>query len=314
MDLSLKDKIHGCIFGYAIGDALGLGTEFMTKAEVRMRYPDGLTDYSQIIRDAHRSSYRQGEWTLDTEVLLIISEEIIRSGNLDPVESARALQKWYKRQDHVDLASCMRWVFNDERYADDPIGAAHMAWKKIGLFEASNEALGRSLIAGIWNTDPVTDAIGLTSITHADTRCTSAAAVIALVTRDLLHHDRDTDFAQLEQIVHEIDERTLPYLQTARSGKIEDLDLDDEDTIWYVRKAMASSLWALWHCDSPEEILHSVIHEGGDADTNGSLAMALAGIKYGFDALPHNLIDGLLCKERLYRIAESYCNILSTRS
>lgn len=49
--MGIKNNIYGTLFGQAIGDALGLGTEFMTKAEAREKYPDGLTEYSQIIRD-----------------------------------------------------------------------------------------------------------------------------------------------------------------------------------------------------------------------------------------------------------------------
>ena len=71
MEDSLKDKFKGTLFGQAIGDALGLGTEFMTKAEVRRCYPDGLADYSQIVQDCHRGRWRKGDWTDDTDAPVV---------------------------------------------------------------------------------------------------------------------------------------------------------------------------------------------------------------------------------------------------
>lgn len=42
----IKDKMLGCLYGQAIGDALGLGSEFMSKDEVIKNYPDGLKTYN----------------------------------------------------------------------------------------------------------------------------------------------------------------------------------------------------------------------------------------------------------------------------
>ena len=42
------DKIKGTIYGQAIGDALGLGTEGMTEEEISQKYPNGITHYSDI--------------------------------------------------------------------------------------------------------------------------------------------------------------------------------------------------------------------------------------------------------------------------
>lgn len=45
------DRFKGCIYGQAIGDSFGLGTEFMTADEVKKAYPNGLLHYEQIIKD-----------------------------------------------------------------------------------------------------------------------------------------------------------------------------------------------------------------------------------------------------------------------
>lgn len=39
------DKVKGVLYGQAIGDALGLGTEFMNDAEMAKCYPHGLRHF-----------------------------------------------------------------------------------------------------------------------------------------------------------------------------------------------------------------------------------------------------------------------------
>ena len=91
MSLDLKEKFYGCLFGGAIGDALGLGTEFMMPNEISRRYPDGLHDYSQIIRDAHRSQWDCGDYTNDTEIVVRMIGKICDSGRIDVRDFATAL-------------------------------------------------------------------------------------------------------------------------------------------------------------------------------------------------------------------------------
>ena len=62
----IKDRIAGCLWGQAIGDALGLGTEFMNRDEVLHTYPEGLSEYLQIGEEF-------GRWTDDTDMMLCIA-------------------------------------------------------------------------------------------------------------------------------------------------------------------------------------------------------------------------------------------------
>ena len=47
----MNSKIKNIYLGQAIGDALGLATEFMTKEEIAIHYPNGIKDYNDIYHD-----------------------------------------------------------------------------------------------------------------------------------------------------------------------------------------------------------------------------------------------------------------------
>ena len=71
----IKERFLGTIFGQAVGDALGLSTEFLSKQEMNRFYPNGIEDYSQIVQDNHRCRWQRGDWTDDTDMMLCISED-----------------------------------------------------------------------------------------------------------------------------------------------------------------------------------------------------------------------------------------------
>ena len=49
------DRIRGCIYGNALGDAMGLATEFLSKDEAKKKYPGtGPIPFSKIAQDFHR--------------------------------------------------------------------------------------------------------------------------------------------------------------------------------------------------------------------------------------------------------------------
>lgn len=126
-------------------------------------------------------------------------------------------------------------------------------------------------------------------------------------------HDEEASFHTLTEIAKEGDTESLKYLDIARHGTLSDLHLDNENTFWYVRKAMAAALWCLWHCQSPKEALIKVINEGGDADTNASLATGLTGMKYGFSSIDKEYVDALIDKDKVESLAERFTKLLTEK-
>jgi ADP-ribosylglycohydrolase len=83
------NQCKGVIYGQAIGDALGLGTEFLSKSEVSEYYPNGLRYYDQIVQDEHRCRWIIGDWTDDTDQMLCILDSLIENRQANILDVAR---------------------------------------------------------------------------------------------------------------------------------------------------------------------------------------------------------------------------------
>lgn len=298
----------------ALGDALGLGTEFMTRKEIRSYYPEGLTDFSQFIRDMHRSMHTPGKWTNDTEVILRILDTILEDEKIDMARIAHKLYEWYQ-EDPSDLEAPYRLVIPAEGWRENPIVVSHRTWRSNKMLDASNEALNRALVIGIFADEDssITELTRrLVNMTHDDTRCVATTAVAALYVNSYLYDEKEPDFEKIWNLCRNIDERALYFIKMAKEGSMEDFHIDDEETWWYTRKSLGIALWALWNCRTPDEILHRLVNAGGDSDTNASLAMMIAGLKFGYDALP-SLKDKIIGKEKLDEMAERLSAVIKKR-
>lgn len=291
--MSKRKKLESALLGYAIGDALGKGTEFMERSEIEFRYPGGLREYGQIYQDAHRSQWRPGEWTNDTTVILNMGRALVFDhGALRVRHQAKVLVDWFEHKPS-DVVSNLRWVLSQPDYLISPLEASARIWKTNNQMEASNEALGRAMLAACAPGDPETNARTTCLLTHSESRCEGTAAIIGRVTHNLLHHDSMPSKESLLKLAEKIDGSIIPYLKASFAGSIEDFELDDPESQGYCRKATGAALWVLYHCKNAEDALYTLVDSGGDSDTNAALGVALVAMRDGELNLPSHLIDGL---------------------
>lgn len=289
MKQTLNDKIRGAMFGVALGDALGLGSEFMTLQEVKHYYPEGLRHFSQIIRDAHRCMWQQGEWSNDTQLDLLLAESIVDCGKLDVCDYARRIKEWFE-ENPTDMIDIYRWLLRNPEWLEQPLKETHDLWIDRHIDRASNEALPRAIVTGILGGPRLMrNTLDAISVTHDDSRCTACGIIIATMADSLLRNNEPASIDELEKLCNTLDPRTRDYLYMAYSGSLEDIDIDNPNELWHSRKTMAAGLWPIWHCNSAEETLYKIVDAGGDADTNAAVAMGLAGIRYGYDSLPEEV-------------------------
>lgn len=300
--METKDKIYGTIFGQAIGDALGLGTEFMSKTEVREKYPDGLKEYSQIIRDYHRAKFQPGSWSDDTDMMLCIANAIIEDKGINLHTIARNFKQWVYAPETRGVGQTTLKVLSIAEYVEKPHQVAELIWQMTRTKNAANGSVMRTAIIGLKKENVAQTAEDVCKLTHFDPRCVGSCVIVSEIINHLIWHDEQLSYSQIMTIGNKYDKSIAEYIDKAYYNGIESLELDEPSSIGYTLKALGSALWCLFHANDFEEGLLRVVNEGGDADTNAAVACAMLGAKFGYTSIPQKYTDGLTRKSDLMRI------------
>jgi ADP-ribosylglycohydrolase len=315
MTPDLADRVRGVLFGQAVGDALGFGTEFLPKSAVARFYPDGLSDYAQIGgRFAACEQWRPGDWTDDTDQLLCVLDSLLELGALVPLDVAARLRHW-GLSDGYGMGQTVYFCVHHPRFAERPFEVAQEYWESRGRRAAANGAVMRTSVLGVWRhrqrDEVVANAASVCRLTHADPRCVGSCVAVCLAVRALI------EGAEVSALIDEAAAAALPYhpemkdaFALADQPSLEALDLDEgmnegeQNRHGYTLEALAAAFWALRHAADFERGIGAIIHEAGDADTNAAVAGSLLGARFGLSGIPRRWVEGLVHREALERRAE----------
>lgn len=294
----------GCLYGQAIGDALGFASEAMTKEDVRAAYPNGISKYSDIIQDDRRKGWPIGFWTDDTEMMLLILDSIVKDNAINLLSLAKKFLDWYDVMGYRVCGILTKKALNfaPPIYAKDPKSIAKLVWELKGRNNAPNGGLMRTSIIGLWPKGSVSEnAADVCKMTHYDPRCVASCVVASELIYNLVWNNKELSISEIIEIGQEFDNRIIEWIELAyNSSDISSLELDAKGSDAYTFRTLAAALWCYWHAVSFESGLLAVVNEGGDADTNGAIACAILGAKFGKNSIPKYYIENLY-NEELYR-------------
>ena len=279
------DRARAALLGVAVGDALGATTEFMTPAQIRNRYG--------VLRDIVGGGWLKltpGQITDDTEMTLCVARGIVRSRRWDPRAIADRFAKWLSGNPADVGATCRRGI---EEYIDkgqleappDDKGAgngAAMRVAPVALYALGDEELLSRL------------AVEQAHITHhnplSDAACVSVGTMIQ---RGLLAAPPRKLRAAAEALAERHPEFRFEKYDGKSSG--------------YVVDTLRTVFDAFFSTDNFEDCIVKTVNRGGDADTTGSIAGAIAGARYGLDAIPQRWLQALDpdLREELSALAEN---------
>ncbi|KAH3759553.1 Histone deacetylase 6 [Pelomyxa schiedti] len=303
----VRDKVFGTIFGAAIGDAIGLATEFMSAVQASFQYGGGPIEFAEFIRCRHRNRFAYGDWTDDTDqLILIMQQQLDLDGGIDLSAFGLSLLRWaYEGYADIGdfagmgLGGTVGSVMMHMDFLKDPHKAAQEVWEQGGKKNAANGAVMRTGFLGIpffYDTEHVVNnTLAYTRVTHADPRCSASTVAVTVAIAQLLRGIcdisaiTDTAFAEAAKFLESKDHEELKFHMNAN---VHQLQLDERNTIGYTYKAMGSAFYALRE-DDFEHALTAITLAAGDADTNGCVAGAVLGCKLGYSHLPTRWLMGM---------------------
>ena len=305
----LFDRLKGTIYGQAIGDALGLGTEFMTNEDMAWKYPHGIKHYSDIFQDRHRKRWKIGDWTDDTDMMLCIANAVIKEKGVNLTSIAQNFKNWANGEP-MGIGENTYKVLMIGDYVEHPLEVSKKVWEMSGKKAAANGGLMRTSIVGLFPKAVEECAVNICRLTHYDPRCVGSCVIVSELIHSLVYNGKGLSYHQIVDMSRKYDERIVEFVDLSMNTDIRALELQDEASIGYTLRTLAAGLWAYWNAKSFEDGLLSVVRAGGDADTNAAVACAILGAKYGFSAITQEYVDGLIYKEQLDEVINGMIEFL----
>lgn len=300
----VRSRARGTLLGLACGDALGRPVEFRTPAAIEAEHGR----VTEMLGDgAHGKP--PGTVTDDTEMALCIARSLVERKGFDGADVARRFVEWYDSGPFdvgLMTADSLALVREGAAWRD----AGRQVWDR--RTEGSNAGNGSVMrcvpYALAYHEHPgVLAEVSSTSsqITHADPRCTAGCALLNEVVRRLLREESDPENVVSDSLsAVDRDGRLPDALWTRVAGLPAETDPETLGYSGYVLATLESGLYHALSADSFEEAVVEAVNEGDDADTVGAVTGAVAGARFGVEAIPDRWADELAERTELLRLAD----------
>ncbi len=301
LSTDLEKKVYGGIFGFVIGDMLGVPVEFSARAE---------RDKDPVRELRAYGTYRQpfGAWSDDSSLMLCLIDAFNSGFDIETLKQNMisyytdgAFTPQGKMFDiGISTADAIRRMIQG-------VPAAECGGN--GERDNGNGSLMRILPLAfispyISRNDLVTLVTAVSSMTHRHMRSVLACYFYTVFAESLFlgRSLKDAYDAAINAVNHECDhcfDLEKSAYRDVLYKKVVTLDRRRIRSTGYVVDTLEAVLWALFNTSSYEDAVLAAVNLGGDTDTIAALTGGLAGIYYGFDQLPDHWVQTVLQKKKI---------------
>jgi ADP-ribosylglycohydrolase len=306
--IDYTDKIKSALFGVAIGDALGVPVEFISRQALRKNPVKDM-----IGNGTHNMP--KGTFSDDGSLTFCLAEALTNEFDLDTI--GQNFVKW--RYDNYWTSGGV--VFDIGIATQRAIGRLVKRIKPdlAGDCEESsngNGSLMRILPLGFYLLDKsINERFEITkqvsSITHGHIRSVIACFYYLEFARQLCEEkDKFEIYKELQRSIIDfmdslsITQKEIVLFDRLLKGDIFELKEDHILSSGYVLHTLEASIWCLLTTNNYKDAVLKAVNLGDDTDTTAAVTGGLAGLLYGFDTIPAKWIKQLSRKDDIEDLAE----------
>ena len=327
MQIDLLDKFQGCLLGVTIGDTLGHPFEGKLRSEI-YSYFDDFEDFKHNNRRLFRT------YTDDSQLTLHIAKALIKGNGFNIDYFIREYINWLDDPPIGPGYGCISSI-RKLKYG--------VHWKDAASNSGGNGTTMRIAPVGLFYSKDIkalkTTAIKSSIITHSHPAASAGAVVIARAIAFLIDKDPETGFSIDEffdviitSISNSQDEIWEEFIQILNKLK-SNLNIPIESGLikfsqagvkspyfieqylgqafvhpYTISTVICSIFIFLKRLTSFKECIFELATAGGDSDTVGAIGGSLAGVYFGLESIPPDLIKLVKDNKKILNISEELYN------
>lgn len=292
------------IMGFVVADALGVPVEFKSRKELKANPVTDMREYG---------TYHQpkGTWSDDSSMTLATLDSIRNNEEIDYKDIMERFLAWALHGDYTPYGEVFDMgIATRKAILDYSLGKEPFACGGKGEYDNGNGSLMRIIPIILylhykenafendfpWAILMIREA---SCLTHGHLRSQIACAIYAKIFVDLVTYGKEKT---IEDILIAASHDIMTFFRESNQEdinselehfkgieNIENLLESDETNIkstGYVIHSLEAALWCLATTGSYKECVLKAVNLGEDTDTVAAIAGGLAGVYYGYDAIP----------------------------
>lgn len=303
-----SEKIKSLLFGVAIGDALGVPVEFMSRQVISKNPVVDMIGYGTY-------NMPPGTFSDDSSLTFCLAEALANKFDLDSI--GHNFIKWYYKNywtatgNVFDIGIATRDAI--ERIAN---GIRPELAGGLDVSSNGNGSLMRISPLMFYLLDkPIEERYEITkqvsSITHGHIRSVISCFYYLEFARQLYENkDKFEVYKNLQKAIPDyltrlaINSTEVALFDRLLKTDIFELSVENINSSGYVLHTLEASIWCLLTTNNYKEAVLKAVNLGEDTDTTAAVTGGLAGLLYGIDNIPTNWLKQIAKYDEIENLAE----------